>query len=69
MDLDALESLRLEPLPGEQQVHWAIQDGNNTETRVLLPSWVATPILTRLAKVLSEKMFGKQGGQSGQMEG
>ncbi|CAK9091810.1 unnamed protein product, partial [Durusdinium trenchii] len=43
------------PLPGEEQILWAIQDVDQPETRQLLPDWVAMPLVTQLLKWTSDK--------------
>ena len=53
--LEKLESLRMTPLPGEEQVVWAIQDVNLPQTRQILPDWLSSPMAVQLLKWKSDK--------------
>ena len=54
-DLEKLVKLRSEPLPGEQQVMWAIQRENEPGSRQVLPDWIAKPLVSQLLKWTQEK--------------
>lgn len=49
-----LAELRDNPLDGEKVVFWAIQDGDNLESRKVLPRWLSSPIERAVSKFVEE---------------
>ncbi|CAK9036997.1 unnamed protein product [Durusdinium trenchii] len=49
-----LERLRREPLHGEEQLHWAVQCGDDVQSRQALPSWLSNPIERSISKWVEE---------------
>lgn len=60
VDLESLKALRSVPMPGEQEVVWAIQNGDMPESRQVLPNWVSQPIAVRLMKWTNENESWKR---------
>ncbi|CAK9054369.1 Malate dehydrogenase 2 [Durusdinium trenchii] len=53
-ELADLEALRSTPLQNEVQLHWAVQDQEDVETRQALPRWVAQPIERKVSRWVDE---------------
>ena len=47
--MEELHALRNIPLCGERQVVWALQSGDDVESRVALPDWVSQPVSRKVA--------------------
>lgn len=53
-EIETLDLLRLEPLEGEKQMYWALQTGDDSSTRQVLPSWISQPISLNLFRWLEQ---------------
>ena len=54
-DLNELEQLRNMPMPGEEEIVWALEESGKPETRQALPDWIATPLVSQLLKWSHER--------------
>ena len=52
-----LSQLRTTPLTGERVTFWAIQDGENVDSRRVLPQWLSQPLERALCKWVEENNF------------
>jgi gluconate kinase len=50
----SLKIQRQTPVENEQQVRWAIQDGDDVHSRLALPDWLSGPLQRRIADWVSE---------------